>query len=295
MSLHKGVTFAQVNIFRHTNMEREMIQNQGSEPVLASRTGQLICARDMAMQKFEEGMRLISEASELCGLSLFTSRIMQPNVFGLPASLDRTIEEGRKEIDRKTWKSLFEETGMDRYWNQKQKEAFNESLRIDPPVASLEIVKGTLRLALANRRDTLAEGFVDVLNKLDRSFKSNARQYTMPKKFVLRGIFPGVNALRYNGFSQDNHFCLRDFENVVCICSDTPTPVTGGGLSMVDRLTALRQTAFTGEVTDENGWRCRLFENGNVHIFIDNISLLNALNDLISVYFANQLPATGKK
>ncbi|MGO0203563.1 DUF4942 domain-containing protein, partial [Salmonella enterica subsp. enterica serovar Typhimurium] len=210
-------------------------------------------------------------------------------------SLDRTIEEGRKEIDRKTWKRLFEETGMDRYWNHKQKEAFNESLRTDPPVASLEIVKGTLQHALANRRDTLAEGFVDVLNKLDRSFKSNARQYTMPKKLVLRGIFPGVNVLRYNGFSQDNHFCLRDFENIVCICSDTPTPATGGGLSMVDRLTAMRNTEFTGEVSDENGWRCRLFENGNVHICIDSISLLNALNDLISIYFANQLPAAGKK
>ncbi|MEP8571836.1 DUF4942 domain-containing protein [Enterobacter cloacae] len=222
-------------------------------------------------------------------------RIMQPNAFGLPSSLDRTIEEGRKEIDRKTWKRLFEETGMDRYWNHKQKEAFNESLRTDPPVASLEIVKGTLQHALANRRDTLAEGFVDVLNKLDRSFKSNARQYTMPKKLVLRGIFPGVNVLRYNGFSQDNHFCLRDFENIVCICSDTPTPATGGGLSMVDRLTAMRNTEFTGEVSDENGWRCRLFENGNVHICIDSISLLNALNDLISIYFANQLPAAGKK
>ncbi|HGT8894950.1 hypothetical protein [Escherichia coli] len=33
-----------------------MTQNQGSEPVPASRTGQLISARDMAMQKFEEGM-----------------------------------------------------------------------------------------------------------------------------------------------------------------------------------------------------------------------------------------------
>lgn len=34
-----------------------MTQNQGSEPVPASRTGQLISARDMAMQKFEKGMR----------------------------------------------------------------------------------------------------------------------------------------------------------------------------------------------------------------------------------------------
>lgn len=94
-----------------------MTQNQGSEPVPASRTGQLISARDMAMQKFEEGMRLISEASELCGLSLFTSRIMQPNAFGLPSSLDRTIEEGRKEIDRKTWKKniMIRDRGIDKF------------------------------------------------------------------------------------------------------------------------------------------------------------------------------------
>lgn len=81
-----------------------MTQNQGSEPVPASRTGQLISARDMAMQKFEEGMRLISEASELCGLSLFTSRIMQPNAFGLPSSLDRTIEEGVRKLTVKRGK-----------------------------------------------------------------------------------------------------------------------------------------------------------------------------------------------
>ncbi len=57
----------------------------------------------------------------------------------------------------------------------------------------------------------------------------------------------------------------------------------------------MRNTEFTGEVSDGNGWRCRLFENGNVHICIDSISLLYALNDLISIYFANQLPAAGKK
>ncbi|MFP1497931.1 hypothetical protein ACLB1Q_34185 [Escherichia coli] len=38
------------------------------------------------MQKFEEGMRLILEASELWWKFLsFTSRIMQPNAFGLPS------------------------------------------------------------------------------------------------------------------------------------------------------------------------------------------------------------------
>ncbi|MBD3699176.1 DUF4942 domain-containing protein [Enterobacter hormaechei] len=198
-----------------------------------------------------------------------------------------TVKRGKGSLKKQVW------TGTGTI--SKKKPLTNPFVRIRPSLPS-EIVKGTLQHALANRRDTLAEGFVDVLNKLDRSFKKQCRAIYNAKKACSSGdFFLGVNVLRYNGFSQDNHFCLRDFENIVCICSDTPTPATGGGLSMVDRLTAMRNTEFTGEVSDENGWRCRLFENGNVHICIDSISLLNALNDLISIYFANQLPAAGKK
>ena len=171
-------------------MECKMTQNRGSEPVPASRTGQLISARDMAMQKFEEGMRLISEASELCGLSLFTSRIMQPNAFGLPSSLDRTIEEGRKEIDRKTWKRLFEETGMDRYWNHKQKEAFNESLRTDPPVASRRLLREHYSMHWLTDETPLQKVSLMFSTKLDRSFKKQCRAIYNAKKLVLRGFFP---------------------------------------------------------------------------------------------------------
>jgi hypothetical protein len=56
------------------------------------------------MQKFEEGMRLISKVRN-CGL--FTSRIMAAQRIGLPSSLDRTIEEGVSEIDRKNVERLL--------------------------------------------------------------------------------------------------------------------------------------------------------------------------------------------
>ncbi|WP_261628339.1 DUF4942 domain-containing protein [Escherichia coli] len=100
--------------------------------------------------------------------------------------------------------------------------------------------------------------------------------------------------MRYNGFSRDNYFSLNDFENIVCLCYGENTPVVGGGKSMYDRLQSLRQTDFTGEVTSCHGWKCRLFANGNVHIIVGCESLLNALNNLISVFFENQLPARGK-
>lgn len=66
------------------------------------------------------------------------------------------------------------------------------------------------------------------------------------------------------------------------------------GMNMYDRLAVLRKTDFTGDITDPKGWKCRLFENGNVHIIsVECESLHNALNDLISIYFANQIPAKG--
>ncbi|WP_420027187.1 hypothetical protein [Escherichia coli] len=142
---------------------------------------------------------------------------MQPNAFGPPSSLDRTIEEGRKEIDRKRGKgSLKKQVWIGTGTISKKKPLTNPFVRIR--LSLPEIVKGTLQHALANRRDTLAEGFVDVLNKLDRSFKAMPGNIQCQK--ACSSIFPGVNVLRYNGFSQDNHFCLRDFENIVCICSD---------------------------------------------------------------------------
>ncbi len=270
-----------------------MTQNQGSEPVPASRTGQLISARDMAMQKFEEGMRLISEASELCGLSLHQQNYAAQRIWSSVVTGSHH-RGGRKEIDRKTWKRLFEETGMDRYWNHKQKKPLtNPFVRIRPslPRRLLREHYSMHWLTDETPLQKVSLMFSTSLTEVSKAMPGNIQC----QKACSSGIFPGVNVLRYNGFSQDNHFCLRDFENIVCICSDTPTPATGGGLSMVDRLTAMRNTEFTGEVSDENGWRCRLFENGNVHICIDSISLLNALNDLISIYFANQLPAAGKK
>lgn len=265
--------------------------NETTELKMYTRAEQLAINRDLAMRKFEEGMTLIAEASELCGISLFNQKVMKTNAFGLPGSLPGSIESGRKEIDRRTWNTLFSETGMDRYWNHEQREAFSSSLKIDPPVASLDVIRSTLRCAAANRRQTLAEGLIGLLTRLDRSFRTNAQQFAMPKKMVLRGLFPEKDGLRYNAFSQDNLFYLRDFENIACICCGVATP--GQGLSMADRLTELRSSDYTGEVTDPNGWKSKLFANGNVHILIESESLLNALNDLISIYFAGQLPARG--
>lgn len=266
--------------------------NEANELQIHSRTGQLVSARDEAMRKFQEGMQLIAEASAVCGVSLFSARIMKGNAFGLPDSLTASIELGRQEIDRRTWNILFSETGMDRFWNHMQREAFSQSLRNDPPVASLDVIRSTLRSAMANRRETLAEGLVGLINGVDRSYRSNLQQFAMPKKLVLRGQFPDTDGLRYNGYSPDNLVFLRDFENIACVCCGVTTP--GTGHDMTDRLTELRKTDFTGELCDANGWRCRLFANGNVHLLIDSASLMNALNDLISIYFERQLPAGEK-
>ncbi|WP_249538510.1 hypothetical protein [Escherichia coli] len=74
--------------------DREMSMNSQPELKLSTRTEQLASSRDAAMQKFLDGMTLIAEASAICGFSLFNSKIMAPNAFGLPASLAASIEEG---------------------------------------------------------------------------------------------------------------------------------------------------------------------------------------------------------
>nr|WP_251077211.1 hypothetical protein [Escherichia coli] len=68
-------------------------------------------------------MRSLSSPAELCSPThlVFRRHWIAPS------------RRGRKEIDRKTWKRLFEETGMDRYWNHKQKKPLtNPFVRIRP-------------------------------------------------------------------------------------------------------------------------------------------------------------------
>lgn len=80
----------------------------------------------------------------------------------------------------------FEETGIDRFWNHNQRAEFRESLRNAPPIASLTVIRSTLRRAVAMRSITLAEGFVDLLCQLDRRYKTNAQQFVMPKTGTTR-------------------------------------------------------------------------------------------------------------
>lgn len=266
--------------------------NEEMLPAICSRTETLAQERDLAMSKFEQGMQLIAEASALAGRSLFDPQIMKPNAFGLPESMPRSIELGRIVIDTAFWKKVFSETQLERYWNHRKRNEFHEQLRNNPPLFSLGILRDTLRETYRGRRQALAEGFVDLLTGLDKKFKRNAVNYTMPDKFILRGVFEGLPSLRWNGFHEHNISTLRDFENIICVCIGIPTP--GLSTDMADRLNKLRQEEGTGDVINEHGWRCRLCANGNVHISIDDSTLLTTLNDLISIYFAGQLPQQGQ-
>lgn len=265
--------------------------NEETFPAICSRTEVLAQERDQAMEKFEQGMQLIAEASALAGRSLFDHKIMKPNAFGLPESLPGSIEMGRRVIDTAFWKKAFSETQLERYWNHRKRNEFHEQLRNDTPFFSLGILRDTLRETYLSRRHALAEGFVDLLTGLDKKFKRNAVNYTMPDKFILRGVFEGLPRLKWNGFHEHNISTLRDFENIICVCIGIPTP--GHSTDMADRLKMLRQEEGTGYVINENGWRCRVCANGNVHISIDDPGLITALNDLISIFFSGQLPEQG--
>ena len=56
--------------------------NNDNQLIYSTRTEQIAARRDEAMQKFEQGMRLIAEASALAEISLFHPDIMKPNIFG---------------------------------------------------------------------------------------------------------------------------------------------------------------------------------------------------------------------
>lgn len=265
--------------------------NNDNQLIYSTRTEQIAARRDEAMQKFEQGMRLIAEASALAEISLFHPDIMKPNIFGLPESLESTLEMGRCYIDRTCWQKVFKETKLDRLWNHEQTRAFYEQLREKPPVISLAVLKSTLRDAIARRKETLSEGFVTLLTRLNRTYKNNTQTFTMTSKLILPRVFEPLPLRTWNCWAPQTSASIRDLENIICICSGQQTP--GPRTDMTDLLLALRNKEGTGEIRNSTGWRCKVFANGNVHVLLDDQSLISSLNDLISHYFSGQLPAKG--
>ena len=110
----------------------------------------------------------------------------------------------------------------------------------------------------------------------------------MPMKFVVEKVFsPGSPGCFYSW--NDNEFLLNDIEKAIYICNGEGVPKRENAISEI--LKDATKDGETGQLVESRFLNCRVYVNGNVHCSFRNADDLNAVNNLIAIYYGNTLGA----
>lgn len=248
----------------------------------------LVSDREQALKEYHEGLKLIAKASARIGSTLLGNNIRSMSLSYDECSLERALDAGRKEIDNSYWKKLFVATGLTYIFNSRQLDEFYFNLKTSPEF-NITNITSTVSECLKNRPATLIQGLVDSFSSLVKSkLKRNKSSFKMPMKFIVEKVFnPGMPGCFYSW--NDNEFHLNDIEKAIYICNGENVPKRENAISEI--LKNATKDGDTGQLIESRFLDCRVYINGNVHCSFRNADDLNAVNNLIAIYYGNTLGA----
>lgn len=246
---------------------------------------QLVSEREIALKEFTEGLQLIARASARVGVTLLGENVRPMSIAYCGQSLTKSLENGKRSIDNAYWKKLFDGAGLTFIFNSQQLDEFYFNLKSSPEF-TVPNITSTVVHALQNRPATIVEGLVDAFSKISKSrMKTNEAVFKLPKRFIVEKVFdPGRPGIFY-GWNQ-NEFHLNDIEKALFICNGEPVPQKNDIISEVLKRSVI--DSGTGHVVSTRFLDCRVFINGNVHSILRNDDDLEAINNLLSVYYGDK-------
>jgi hypothetical protein len=188
-----------------------------------------------------------------------------------------------KEIDKKTWRLIFNVSGMESLMNATQKAAFVTQVDKNPPAVTVNRVQSTLVTQYSCRDSTFIEGMVDTFTMLDSDFKTNK-----PFKIGHKIIFKGAGD-RHGYWASHNspENMMIDLERIIHIINKRKPPVHGKNIT-----NKLYEYLSTADVVELDFMRCKTFKNGNVHIEVTCKGTINRINEIIADHYGHSLPKT---
>lgn len=199
----------------------------------------------------------------------------------LPMADDKFVQE----LDRRLWAQAFDKTGFMQLMDAKARNEFDNSLRNKPPVFSLENIQTTF-LSLAQESDMMFKrGIVNVFLALDNRYRTNAKEpFKVDRRMVVEFVFSiwvrGELRIRHGAEGK-----INDIDRVLKVLDGKQH--TPRGLEM-----AINEAMQRGNVYEDDYLKLTGFKNGNAHITIKRLDLLDRVNELISEYYHGQALAS---
>lgn len=239
-------------------------------------TAEEYCAkRDEIVALLTQAVEKLGEAeSLLCTVANYGFSFDRNTFYGVndPGRRLKSIRDLTKQVDRKMWDRVIELGKFRELMTVNEQRKIADHLEQCPPL-TIESVKATLATLMANRPNMLQDLVQTAFLERDKKYKSNAGM-GISRRQVINNVFDRYGFRSWGSRAADR---LDDICKALSI-------ITG-----VEKPHVLQKLERDTEITDFGGVRFKAFQNGNVHIFIEDKAILNKLNDVLAGSFGSKV------
>lgn len=236
--------------------------------------------REIALEKLQQGLDLIMEAIDIAPRYTFET-MLRNDVHWFSGDKDRYKVRAEKALDRKLWKDLLEKSKLGVVLNASQREKIEREIHDNPVPLTREVAVSTFLKLFEQREDAFREGIVDVFKRLSGNFRSHS-PFRVEKRSILTGaVRDGYVRHDFSGklFTDAWKFIylLKGIDPTAIDIRNHPENIIN------DEKTGKSEFCF-------DGFRVKIFQNGNLHLIIEDQEVLNKINQIIAQYYEHQLP-----
>ncbi|MCB1753869.1 MAG: DUF4942 domain-containing protein [Gammaproteobacteria bacterium] len=229
---------------------------------------QVVAERDAIIEAYAKASVLVDESRK-------RADAIRPNLFPFDARLRVSVDEYRKDVDRRLWYTFYREIGLADYFDANAKKAFDVSLDADPPTFDLPNIEAAMEAGARDAQIYLNRGIYMLFVGRDRKYKTNTRHTVKMEKAI---ILKRCCNTTFGQITLDYLSPFEDLHRSVCV-------IRGEKYKAMELANRVAQVwKETGEPYQDDTYWLKGCLNGNLHCRILDPYVLDEINRRIALH-----------
>ena len=251
---------------------------------------ELLNARNEALQKFDDAMLILQEASQSLmqagyGETVVSTVLREARFYGQVehATVNGANKSMRKEVDKALWRHLGNVTGLVALMDKTALDEWQEGIEKNPPECNLETLESTFQNLNDQKGLIFKRGLVKAFGKLSGKYKTNDA-FKLGKRIIVEHCAGSY------GHGMDY---LVDAERVFYVLDNVKPPEYKNSIKQAIFEASTCHFNFKSAKFETPYMNGKTFKNGNVHISFNRPDLVDKANMIIAAFYGETLAHDG--
>lgn len=189
------------------------------------------------------------------------------------------VEKVIQDVDRRSWRKAFSMTGIAAYMDTKARREFEDGLETDPPEFTRENIQTILLSAMQGSEMMFKRGVVELFKRLNGNYKCND-SFKLNKKLICSHWFVRCRIFNCTDVNYRSEDEITDFERAMILLDGKKytEPMLNHNI---------KQALRDGLTYEDEYMKLRAYKNGNAHIQIKRLDLVDKINDIIAEWYGS--------